>query len=70
MFERKGKCNGQGRLCGGQEAQELHFILNSSHVSYIVKGIVKEQFPAFQTVFLRASPQTPTSSDLTMRPIY
>ena len=45
---------------GGQEGQELPFVLNSFHLSYLLKG----HFPAFQTVwfkkiFLGASPQTP-----------
>ena len=31
----------------GQEGQELPFILNSFHLSYLLKG----NFPAFQTVW-------------------
>ena len=45
---------------GRQEGQELPFILNPFHFSYLLKG----HFPAFQTVcfkklFLGTTPQTP-----------
>ena len=48
---------------GRQEGQELPFILNSFHLSYLLKG----HFPAFQTVcckkiFLGGSPQTPPTA--------
>ena len=45
---------------GGKEGQEVPFILNSFHLSYLLKG----HFPAFQTVWFKKifwgeSPQTP-----------